>query len=223
MCFHFNNCPNNNPRICYRYIKGETGATGARGPIGPQGPVGPAGPTGATGATGATGPIGPQGPVGATGPQGPQGPTGATGPQGPQGPQGPVGPTALVDSVYGGVNTVTTVTAESIIPITELGETPSSEISVVNNAIDLPSGTYLISYGASGVSGAEQTDYQIGLYLDGAQISGEELTLSDTANTYGSVSRTIVITTTGGELAIYNTSVSQSSFDNATLTVTKIA
>ena len=214
MCFHFNNCPNNNPRICYRYIKGETGATGARGPIGPQGPVGPTGPTGATGATGATGPIGPQGP---------QGPTGATGPQGPQGPQGPVGPTALVDSVYGGVNTVTTVTAESIIPITELGETPSSEISVVNNAIDLPSGTYLISYGASGVSGAEQTDYQIGLYLDGAQISGEELTLSDTANTYGSVSRTIVITTTGGELAIYNTSVSQSSFDNATLTVTKIA
>ena len=211
MCFHFNNCPNNNPRICYRYIKGETGATGARGPIGPQGPVGPAGPTGATGATGATGPIGPQGPVG------------ATGPQGPQGPQGPVGPTALVDSVYGGVNTVTTVTAESIIPITELGETPSSEISVVNNAIDLPSGTYLISYGASGVSGAEQTDYQIGLYLDGAQVSGEELTLSDTANTYGSVSRTIVITTTGGELAIYNTSVSQSSFDNATLTVTKIA
>ena len=208
MCFHFNNCPNNNPRICYRYIKGETGATGARGPIGPQGPVGPAGPTGATGATG---PIGPQGPVG------------ATGPQGPQGPQGPVGPTALVDSVYGGVNTVTTVTAESIIPITELGVSPSSEISVVNNAINLPSGTYLISYGASGVSGAEQTDYQIGLYLDGAQISGEELTLSDTANTYGSVSRTIVITTTGGELAIYNTSVSQSSFDNATLTVTKIA
>lgn len=211
MCFHFNNCPNNNPRICYRYIKGETGATGARGPIGPQGPVGP------------TGPIGPQGPVGATGPQGPQGPTGATGPQGPQGPQGPVGPTALVDSVYGGVNTVTTVTAESIIPITELGASPSSEISVVNNAIDLPSGTYLISYGASGVSGAEQTDYQIGLYLDGTQVSGEELTLSDTANTYGSVSRTIVITTTGGELAIYNTSVSQSSFDNATLTVTKIA
>ncbi len=215
MCFFFNGSPNNNqPRICYRYIQGATGATGARGPIGPQGP---AGPTGATGATGATGP---QGPVGATGPVGPQGPIGPTG---ATGPQGPVGPAGLADSVYAGVNTATTVAAESIIPIALLASSPSTTLSVSASAVNLPSGTYLVSYGASGVSAATQTDYQIGLYLNGAEITNEELILSNTANTFGSSSKTVLVTTTGGTLSIYNTSAEQSTFDFATLTVTKIA
>ena len=66
-------------------------------------------------------------------------------------------------------------------------------------------------------------NYQIALYLDGVEIPNEQLTLSNTANTFGSSSKTVLVTTTGGALSIYNNSSEQSTFDFATLTVTKIA
>lgn len=160
---------------------------------------------GATGASGARGPIGPQGPVG---------PTGATGPQGPSG---------LADGVYAGVNTATTVATDTIIPITQIAATPSTTLSVTSNAVTLPSGTYLISYGGSGVSGDAQTDLEIGLFLDGTQITGEEILLANTVSTLGSASKTIILSTSGGALSLHNNSTEQSTFNSATLTVTKIA
>jgi Collagen triple helix repeat (20 copies)/Chaperone of endosialidase len=56
--------------------QGETGLQGPQGDPGPQGPQGLQGPEGATGPQGPPGIQGPQGPAGATGPQGPQGPKG---------------------------------------------------------------------------------------------------------------------------------------------------
>lgn len=162
---------------------------------------------GATGATGARGPIGPQGPVG------PQGATGATGPQ---------GATGLADTVYAGTNASTTVSTGAIIPITLLASSPSSSLSVSNNAVTLTNGTYIVSYGASGVSGASQTDLAIGLYLSDSQLSGEELLLANTGSTLGSASKTILVNTTGGTLSLHNVSTTDSTFSRATMTITKI-
>ncbi len=216
MCFFFgNNGFGNNGNCCnrqtsyYRVVRGPVGPSGPRGPIGPQGPVGPAGPQGPIGLTGATGAIGPQGPVG------PAGATGATGPQGPAG---------ATDTIYAGVNTATTVPADTIIPISQLGVSPTSTLSVSANSVNVTPGTYLVSYFANGVSGAGQTDYEIGLYLDGAQIPGEEILLANTASTLGSASKTVLVNVaTDGDLSLHNNSASESTFNSATLSVTKLS
>ena len=227
-----NNCAN------YRLVRGPqgpVGPAGPRGPQGPQGPVGPIGPTGATGATGAVGPqgpvgatgatgaVGPQGPVGATGATGavgPQGPVGATGPQGPVGATGPQGPSGTSDIIYAN-NNGATVEAGAIIPLTFSTSTSGTTMSVQNNAVNLPEGgTYLVSYFASGDTGTE--DASISLYLDGAPIAGETITLSNQAGDSFLASKTILVTTTNaGALSLYNTSSETQVFTGASLTVLK--
>ena len=242
-----NNCANYR---LVRGPQGPAGPTGARGPQGPQGPVGPIGPTGAQGPVGPqgeTGATGPQGPVGATGPQGPQGPvgpigptgaqgpvgpqgetgaTGAQGPVGPQGPQGetgatgPQGPSGTSDIIYAN-NDGATVDAGAIIPLTLATSTTGTTMSVQNNAVNLPEGgTYLVSYYASGETGTG--DASISLYLDGAPITGETITLSNQTGDSFLASKTILVTTANaGTLSLYNTSAQSQVFTGASLTVLK--
>ena len=154
----FNSCSPQRPccnQNAIEYIRGPIGPQGPAGPMGPMGPQGaqgPVGPQGATGATGAQGPVGPQGATGATGatgPQGPVGPQGATGATGPQGPQGEAGTSALQDALYAYDGTQTVASA-TIIPLANSTTTPTTTMSLASNAITLPTGTYLVTYGATG-------------------------------------------------------------------------
>jgi hypothetical protein len=83
-------------------------------------PSGPAGPAGQTGATGPAGPAGPTGPTGA------KGATGATGATGADGPQGPAGPSNGYYATSTGVSS-----------------------GVASTQFALPSGSYVVSYGAN--------------------------------------------------------------------------
>ena len=212
-CFNFCNdipddCCNRPPRCC-------VGPTGPMGPQGPQGPQGPRGFTGATGATGAVGPQGPQGPTGATGATGPQGPTGATGPQGPAG---------VSDGIYANSG-AQTVAANTIIPLTQAGATPATALSVGNNAVNLPAGTYLISYGATGnPSGTTPLNVTVGLYVNGAPIATERVTDHlDGANDSANASKTIILTLPDASTAsLYNLSTAAVTFDSAYLTALKL-
>jgi hypothetical protein len=174
------------------------------------------GPQGPTGATGARGPIGPQGATGPIGPQGPQGPTGATG---PIGPQGPAGESAVADSLYA-TYTGGTIEANSIIPLELSDSTAPTTLSVVDNSVVLPdAGTYLIQYSANGSASGP---FEVSLYLDGALVPNQSITITNVATNIGSGSRSILLTTvSGGTLSLYNTSDSSATLVSADLTVTR--
>lgn len=202
-----------------------------RGPIGPQGPVGPIGPMGPQGAQGPQGPQGIQGPVGATGatgatgpqgPQGIQGETGATGATGPQGPQGEAGTSALQDALYayGGTQTVA---SGAIIPLASSVTTPTTTMSLASNAITLPQGTYLVTYGATGERGADG-NLSVQLYVNGAADANEIITDYATTANAANVSKTILYNATadGTTLSIYNVSGESVNLTGANVTAMRI-
>lgn len=232
----FNPCCQNTPmRYCNQpsieYIRGPmgpVGATGPRGPMGPQGaqgPQGPQGPQGATGATGATGPVGATGATGATGPQGPQGiqgETGATGATGPQGPQGEPGTSALQDALYayGGTQTVA---SGAIIPLANSTSTPTTTMTLTDNAIVLPAGTYLVTYGATGT---RTTDGNLSaqLYANGSALANEIVSDNATSANSANLSKTILYTAAadGTTLSLYNTSGESVNLTGANITAVRI-
>lgn len=184
-----------------------------RGPIGPQGPVGPIGPMGPQGAQGPQGPQGIQGPVGATG---------ATGATGPQGPQGEAGTSALQDALYayGGTQTVA---SGAIIPLASSVTTPTTTMSLASNAITLPQGTYLVTYGATGERGADG-NLSVQLYVNGAADANEIITDYATTANAANVSKTILYNATadGTTLSIYNVSGESVNLTGANVTAMRI-
>lgn len=184
-----------------------------RGPIGPQGPVGPIGPMGPQGAQGPQGPQGIQGPVGATG---------ATGATGPQGPQGEPGTSALQDALYayGGTQTVA---SGAIIPLASSVTTPTTTMSLASNAITLPQGTYLVTYGATGERGADG-NLSVQLYVNGAADANEIITDYATTANAANVSKTILYNATadGTTLSIYNVSGESVNLTGANVTAMRI-
>lgn len=184
-----------------------------RGPIGPQGPVGPIGPMGPQGAQGPQGPQGIQGPVGATG---------ATGATGPQGPQGEAGTSALQDALYayGGTQTVA---SGAIIPLASSVTTPTTTMSLASNAITLPQGTYLVTYGATGERGADG-NLSVQLYVNGAADANEIITDYATTANAANVSKTILYNATAGgtTLSIYNVSGESVNLTGANITAMRI-
>ena len=201
---------------------GATGATGPQGPqgaTGPQGPVGPQGPQGETGATGATGATGPQGPQGETGPQGPVGPQG---PQGETGPQGPAGTSALQDALYayGGTQTVE---SGAIIPLANSVTTPTTTMALTDNALVLPTGTYLITYG---VTGERTTDgnLSVQLYAGGTAIANEIISANASSTNSANLSKTILYNATadGTTISLYNTSGESVNLTGANITAMRI-
>ncbi len=207
-------------------IQGIPGATGATGPQGPIGPAGPQGEPGATGATGAVGPQGPQGEPGATGLTGATGATGAVGPQGPAGPAGPQGEPgtpAVADALYasGGTQAVPT---NSVIPITQTATTPTTTMTVGDNAITLPQGTYLVTYGASGTVDAANSALSVQLYANNAPVANEIATSSASTTDSANVNKTIVYTAPATTtLSLHNTSAVTANLTSANITVQKLA
>ena len=201
--------------------QGETGATGAVGPQGPAGAIGPQGPQGETGATGA---VGPQGPAGAIGPQGPQGETGATGavgPQGPAGATGPQGPAGVSYTVHAENTATESVATNTIIPISQTAQSTGGTFTVSNNAVNVPIGEYLVSFGgAASTTGATQKT--ITLYVNGATSNNVVYDGSDTGIT--SAAKTVYLSfSSPGTLSIYNTTADTASFNNAFITVTQLS
>ncbi len=208
MCCFFNSnscgrCNCNNVTVV-RGPAGPTGATGARGPIGPQG---------ATGATGPQRPVGPVGPQGPVGPAGPQGATGATG------PQGPVGPAGTSDAIYASSGAVVVAEGE-IIPITLTTASPVTTMTVSDNAVNITEdGTYLVSYYVGG--SVPTNEFVVSLYLNGTAVINENIVQSNSA---GAASKTILLNLTSGDtLSLYNTSASEATLSDASITVLKIA
>lgn len=205
--------------------QGAAGATGATGAVGPQGPQGPQGETGATGATGAVGPQGPQGPqgeTGATGATGAVGPQGPQGPQGAQGPQGEPGTNALQDALYAYSGTQT-VASNSVIPLTLSTTTPTTTMTLSNNAISLPAGTYLVTYGATGT---RTTDGNLSaqLYANGSALANEIVSDNATSANSANLSKTILYTAAadGTTLSLYNTSGESVNLTGANITAVRI-
>lgn len=232
----FNPCCQNTPmRYCNQpsieYVRGPmgpVGATGATGPVGATGATGatgPQGPQGIQGETGATGATGPQGPAGPQGAQGIQGETGATGPQGPVGPQGPQGEpgtSALQDALYayGGTQTVAT---GAIIPLANSTSTPTTTMTLTDNAIVLPAGTYLVTYGATGT---RTTDGNLSaqLYSNGSALANEIVSDNATSANSANLSKTILYTAAadGTTLSLYNTSGESVNLTGANITAVRI-
>lgn len=158
------------------------------------------------------GPMGPAGPQGARGPIGPQGATGPIGLQGPSGTNN-----ILYAQYLGG-----TVATNSIIPLTFSNATVGSTISVVGNSINLPAGTYLITYSVDG--SVPTGDLSTSLYLNGAPIPNEVITQTNTANANSAASKTALITVPAqSTLSLYNTSADTATLTNASITAVKTA
>ncbi|MBR5251021.1 MAG: collagen-like protein [Clostridia bacterium] len=178
--------------------------------VGPMGPMGPVGPRGYTGAQGIQGPVGPQGPIG---PIGPVGLTGATGPQGPAG---------LNASIYAESSTQTVAT-DTIIPLTQASSTTPTTLTVQNNQVVLPVGTFLVSFGAT-LSTATATEVGVQLYANGQPLANQNLFTDADEGEYGNLAKTIIyVATTQTNLAIYNTSNQTANVLNGFITVTQLA
>ena len=221
-----NSCCNNNLRPCgcsgantIEYIRGPIGPQGPVGPMGPMVPMGAQGPVGPTGATGATGATGPQGPQGETGPQGPVGPQG---PQGETGPQGPAGTSALQDALYayGGTQTVE---SGAIIPLANSVTTPTTTMALTDNALVLPTGTYLITYGVTGERTTDGT-LSVQLYAGGTAIANEIISANASSTNSANLSKTILYNATadGTTISLYNTSGESVNLTGANITAMRI-
>ena len=208
----FNNpCCNSHPmptpcgRPSIEYIRGPMGPVGATGPMGPMGPQGA------------------QGPQGIQGPTGPAGATGATGATGPQGPQGEAGTPALVDALYASGGTQSVATG-AIIPITSTATTPTTTMTVANNAVTLPVGTYIVTYGATGTADTATATMSVQLYANGAAIATEILNDEASPTESANVSKTIVYNATAETtLSIHNASTATINFTGANITVQRLA
>lgn len=208
----FNNpCCNSRPmptpcgRPSIEYIRGPMGPVGATGPMGPMGPQGAQGPQGIQGQTG------------------PAGATGATGATGPQGPQGEAGTPALVDALYASGGTQSVATG-AIIPITSTATTPTTTMTVANNAVTLPVGTYIVTYGATGTADTATATMSVQLYANGAAIATEILNDEASPTESANVSKTIVYNATAETtLSIHNASTATINFTGANITVQRLA
>lgn len=195
----------------------------------------PAGATGATGATGDTGPAGADGAAAGFGDPtaaitelaiGAE-PTVAVTASGPDTakvfdfqfglPADPVS-----DSMYadGGTQSVATT---AIIPLAQAGATPDTTLTVSANAVNVPAGTYLVSYGATGTSTATG-DLSVQLYADGAGVAGSTVTDNATGVDAGNVSKTLIYTAAApATLSLYNVSAETVNLTDAYLTVVRLA
>lgn len=210
--------------------QGATGATGAIGPQGPIGATGAVGPQGPKGDTGETGAIGPQGPAGAVGPAGaigPQGPQGETGPQGPQGATGatgatgPQGPAGVSYTVHAETPATESVATNAIIPIAQTAQSTNGVFTVSNNAVNVPTGEYLVTFGgASSTTGATQKSMT--LYVNGAP--SNNVVYNGAGTDITSAEKTIYLSfATPGTLSLYNTTADTASYNNAFITVTQLS
>ena len=134
---------------------------------------------------------------------------------GNQGPRGPQGLPGTSDAVY--AISTGTIASSALAPLILNVATPTATETVTNNAINLQTGYYLVSYSVSGTS----TDaIEMALQLNGSTIS----TLSSTgAGTIDSSKTLLVQATTPSTLSIINQGDASLTDANVGITVLKVA
>ena len=107
-----------------------------------------------------------------------------------------------------------------IIPLTLTTSTPDTSLTVSDNEVNITEdGTYLVSYYVGG--SVPTNEFITSLYLNGAQIANQTIVQSNSA---GAASKTVLLNLSAGDsLALYNTSTSEATLSNASITVLKVA
>ena len=119
-------------------------------------------------------------------------------------------------------NTATeSVATNTIIPISQTAQSTGGTFTVSNNAVNVPIGEYLITFGgAASTTGATQKT--ITLYVNGEATNNVVYDGSDPGLT--SAAKTVYLNLSSpGTLSIYNTTVDTASFNNAFITVTQLS
>ena len=146
--------------------------------------------------------------------------------QGPQGPMGPQGVPGVSNGAYA-AGSVQAVAVGGTVALAANTATPDSTVTVSNNAVQLPAGTYLITYGAGiqGDAGAatEVTPWQLSLYANGSAVVGETLSVG----TYGAMGtraeKTILyVAAVDTALTLVNTSAATIDLSDANMTVLQL-
>ncbi len=133
----------------------------------------------------------------------------------------PQGPSGLNDGIYGIASTATSAQG-AIIPLTLYASTAPTVMTIAENAVNVPEGTYLVSYSLN-ASSTTATTIGVGLYLNGALITTENITESVTADETVALSKTAIVTVTApSTISIYNTSNADVTIVNAGLSVVKL-
>ncbi len=113
--------------------------------------------------------------------------------------------------------------ATTEIPLVQGAAPAGTSLTFATNAITVPAGTYLVSYGMSGTNDTG-TGIAIQLYESGAPVTNSTATDTAGATAPGSVSRTILYTAAGPTpLSIYNVTAESVTLSDAYLTVVRIA
>ena len=142
-------------------------------------------------------------------------------PQCPITPQPPQDLPATNDSIYT-VSGAQIVASSSTIPLTISAQTPNSVIGFSNNAITVPAGYYLISYGFTGNS-LVAGDNSITLYANNSALANETITEFGGESEDVTASKTILFNaTTNTAFSILNTSTNSVNYTNAYITVLKV-
>ena len=117
-----------------------------------------------------------------------------------------------------------TVAEDDVVALTLRTATQGTDITVDNNAVNLPIGTYLVAFGVS-VAGDEteatdDSNWQVALYANGAVVSGETLDLDAYGAMHVSAEKTILyIAAAATSLTLVNTSGSAVDVLSAHITV----
>ena len=142
--------------------------------------------------------------------------------RGPIGPQGVPGVSALRDALYayGGTQTVASA---AIIPLANSTTTPTTTMALTDNAVVLPAGTYLVTYGATGTRTTDG-NLSVQLYANGTAIANEVISANATSANSANLSKTILYNATadGTTLSLYNTSGESVNLTGANITVKRI-
>lgn len=127
----------------------------------------------------------------------------------------------LNDSLYA-ESGAQTVAAAAQIPLTLSNATANTVMSVSNNAVVLPAGTYLVSFGGTGTpSTGNETGVQ--LYVNGSALAYGTLTTYATATVSGNVGKTLVLTvTSAGTLTLFNPTDDSVVYSDAYITASKL-
>lgn len=145
-------------------------------------------------------------------------------PQYIRGSIGPRGADAPRDALYA-YSTSQSVDAGAIILLTTTQSTPSTSIALSNNTLTLPVGTYLVSFGATGIAtSADAISLGVQLYINNTASTPDNLLAYSLTATNANLSKTIVLNVTSPTtLSLHNSSSVSSTYDNAYITVLKIA
>lgn len=110
-----------------------------------------------------------------------------------------------------------------IIPLANSVTTPTTTMALTDNALVLPTGTYLITYGATGERTTDG-NLSVQLYAGGTAIANEIISANASSTNSANLSKTILYNATADDttISIYNTSGESVNLTGANITAMRI-